>query len=102
MAVPKLDLQGAGLVENSLHLTRHERTHKWLQDCSAQSDSLDGTDTVFSAQTEATAPPDTLRFKSRASKGALAPNVRNSAVGYEAPDIALKDILGQVRVLTRA
>ena len=72
MAVPKLNLQGAGLGDDSLRLIRirHERTQDWLQqNCTAQSDSLDDTTTVFSMASETVAPLKSSRSGRRVAKG---------------------------------
>ena len=70
MAVPKLNLRGAGLVDDSLRLTRHERTQDWLQrNCTAQSDSLDDTATVFSVASETVAPLTGSQSERRVAKG---------------------------------
>ena len=91
MAVPKLDLQGAGLVDESLRLTRHERTQDWLQqNCTAQSDSLDDTETIFSVPCEITAP-----LYSSQSKRCAAKCVRSAVQGWRR-DSAWQETDGQV------
>ena len=94
MAVPKLDLRRAGLVDDSLQLTRYERTHKWLQSCTDPSDSLEETDTVFSAHSEVAATPDSSRIGSRVAGRAT--SRRSHAQALDPRDIILENIQGQV------
>ena len=94
MAVPKLDLRRAGLVDDSLQVTRYERTHKWLQTCTDATDSLEETETVFSAHSEVAAPPDSTQIGSRAA--GRAPSGRSPAQTLDYRDTALEQIVGQV------
>ena len=100
MAVLKLDLKRAGLVDDPLSLTRYERTHKWLQSCTDPSDSLEDTSTIFSAQSEVAAPSDlkSTRFGTRAIEGghAAAMPARRTAQDFDTTDAALEQILSQV------
>ena len=94
MAVPKLNLQGAGLVDDSLRLTRHERTQDWLQqNCTAQSDSLDDTETVFSVLSETIAPLNSFRSGRRTAKDG-----RSAVQGWRR-DSARQETDGQVKPL---
>ena len=94
MAVPKLDLKRAGLVDDSLQLTRYERTHKWLQTCTDPADSLEETETVFSAHSEVAALPDSTQIGSRAAGRGT--SGRSPAQTLDYRDTALEQIVGQV------
>ncbi len=106
MAVPKLNLQGAGLVDDSLRLIRHERTQDWLQqNCTAQSDSLDDTTTVFSMASETVAPLKSSRSGRRVAKGVCSDvqGLRRDGTWQEAQGqvqlsfVVIRDVTGQGR-----
>ncbi len=97
MAVPKLDLKRAGLVDEQLHLSRYERTYKWLQSCTDPSDSLEDTETMFSVQSEAAPPLESSRIGNRAVPAGCATSVRSSAQALMLRDTSLEQILGQVQ-----
>ena len=94
MAVPKLDLKRAGLVDDSLQLTRYERTHKWLQSCTDPSDSLAETDTVFSVHSEVAAAPDSAQPGSGAAGRARSRASHAQTLDYR--NTTLEQTLGQV------
>ena len=94
MAVPKLDLKRAGLVDDSLQLTRYERTHKWLQSCTDPSDSLAETETVFSAHSEVAAAPDSAPTESRAAGHARSGHSHAPTLDFR--NTPLEQTVGQV------
>lgn len=93
MAVPKLDLERAGLLEDS-QLTRYERTHKWLQSCTDPIDSLEETDSLLSAHSEVATCLDSSQIRSRAAGRAI--SGRSPAQTLDYKDTDLEQILSQV------